>query len=208
MEGLTGRADTNNDGLVSASELSAYTWDRTRLWAAQQGLNQTPWRMERVAGEIVLAKVGGNLPTSQAAATALAANASTTSSEVAAKSADGRFTRYGNGVIFDSQTDLEWYVGPDRRLDWQEAKAWVENLTVAGGGWYMPTRDELRALYQKGAGSRNIDPLFVTTGWYVWSRDRFLGFMRALKFKNGHTVDYKMWHPNPDLRAFAVRPRG
>ena len=33
----------------------------------------------------------------------------------------------------------------------------------------MPTREELKTLYQKGAGSRNKTPLLETTGWWVWS---------------------------------------
>lgn len=62
MDGLTGSADSDGDGLVGASELSIYTFEQTRRWAAQKGLTQTPWRMERVAGDIVLARAGGNVP--------------------------------------------------------------------------------------------------------------------------------------------------
>ena len=46
---------------------------------------------------------------------------------------------------------LDWYVGPNRDNNWHQAKAWTENLTVAGGGWRMPTVPELKAIYQKGA---------------------------------------------------------
>jgi len=38
---------------------------------------------------------------------------------------------------------------------------------VAGGGWRMPTRQELSALYQKGIGKRNMDFGFKTTGGAV-----------------------------------------
>ncbi|MBN2310178.1 MAG: caspase family protein [Candidatus Hydrogenedentes bacterium] len=63
IKGLTGEADSNADGLIGASELSSYTWQQTRLWAAQQGLTQTPMRLvEKVAGEIVLARAGGAAP--------------------------------------------------------------------------------------------------------------------------------------------------
>lgn len=68
LEGLTGKADASGDGLISASELSTYTWEKTRLWAATQGLTQNPWRIERVSGEIVLARSGGELPTHTAIA--------------------------------------------------------------------------------------------------------------------------------------------
>ncbi len=45
-----------------------------------------------------------------------------------------RFTKAENGVITDRTTGLEWYVAPDRDYNWHQAKAWVDNLTVAGGG--------------------------------------------------------------------------
>jgi hypothetical protein len=65
------------------------------------------------------------------------------SSSVEAQVADGkgqpmRFTKANNGVITDSVTGLEWYVGPNQDNNWHEAKAWTENLPVAGGGWLCP----------------------------------------------------------------------
>jgi len=80
-----------------------------------------------------------------------------------------RFTKAANGVITDRVTGLEWYVGPNQDNNWHEAKAWVENLTVAGGGWRMPTIPELKALYQNGASPYNMDPLFENQGVWVWS---------------------------------------
>ncbi|MFA4904203.1 MAG: DUF1566 domain-containing protein [Desulfobaccales bacterium] len=96
------------------------------------------------------------------------------SSSVEAQVADGkgqpmRFTKAANGVISDSVTGLEWYVGPNHDNTWHEAKAWTENLTVGGGGWRLPTVPELKAIYQKGASPNNMDPIFQTTGAYVWS---------------------------------------
>ena len=74
-----------------------------------------------------------------------------------------RFTRDKDGVISDRVTGLQWYVGPDQDTNWNQAKSWTENLTAGGGGWRMPTIPELKALYQKGAGRNNIDPIFQTT---------------------------------------------
>ena len=71
-----------------------------------------------------------------------------------------RFTKADNGVITDSVTGLEWYVGPNGDNNWHQAKAWTENLTVAGDGWRLPTVPELKAIYQKGASCVNMDPLF------------------------------------------------
>ena len=48
---------------------------------------------------------------------------------------DDHFVKTDNGVIHDTKTDLEWYVGPDTDMTWIEAKEWVNNLSLDGGGW-------------------------------------------------------------------------
>ena len=74
-----------------------------------------------------------------------------------------------NEVYCDKNTGLEWLAGPDKATNWYDAKKWVESLTaVAGGGWRMPTRKELKTLYQKREKC-NIKPIFKTTGCWVWS---------------------------------------
>ena len=80
-----------------------------------------------------------------------------------------RFTKAKDGVISDSATGLEWYVGPDQDTTWNQAKSWTESLTVAGGGWRMPTVPELKTLFQPGAGLNNMDPIFQPTDYCVWS---------------------------------------
>ena len=80
-----------------------------------------------------------------------------------------RFIAYDNGVVKDTETGLEWFSGPDKNTNWYEAIRWVKSLTVAGGGWRMPTVKELSSLYEKGSGTRNMTPLLKTTGSWVWS---------------------------------------
>jgi hypothetical protein len=116
-----------------------------------------------------------------------------------------RFTKANNGVITDSVTGLDWYVGPNQDNNWHQAKAWTENLAVSGGGWRMPTVPELKALYQKGASPNNIDPLFQTSGVWVWSgqlNDAVSAW--GFAFYNGkegwHGIDYANGR-----QAFAVR---
>ena len=83
--------------------------------------------------------------------------------------AQPRFTKADNGVITDSLTGLEWYVNPNPDQTFREAKAWVEGLTVAGGGWRLPTMAELKAIYQKDASAYHMDPLFQVKGAWAWS---------------------------------------
>ncbi len=72
-------------------------------------------------------------------------------------------------VFYNKNTGLEWLAGPDKPTHWYDAQKWVESLTaVAGGGWRMPTREELKTLYQKREKC-NIKSLLKTTGCWVWS---------------------------------------
>ena len=85
---------------------------------------------------------------------------------------DGTFIAHANGVVRDTKTGLEWIAGPERNMPWSEAKSWVKSLNIDGGGWRVPTIAELKTIYQKGKGSRNITPLLKTRGWHVWSSER------------------------------------
>ncbi len=118
---------------------------------------------------------------------------------------DGDYVAYASGVVRDTKTGLEWVAGPDKDTNWGEAKQWVDNLTVAGGGWRMPTIDELKTLYEKDRGSRNMTPLLETTGRYLWSGET-KGSTSASSFDfNG---GYRFWYDRSDStndRAFAVR---
>ena len=116
-----------------------------------------------------------------------------------------RFTKASNGVITDHLTGLDWYVGPNADNNWYEAKAWVEGLTVAGGGWRMPTVPELKGIYQKGASRANMDPLFEPKAAWVWSGQKDdartnYGFAFYSGLVNSHGLNYGYGR-----MAFAVR---
>ena len=118
-----------------------------------------------------------------------------------------QFIAYANGVVYDKKTNLEWIVGPDRDTNWYDAKKWIENQRIAGGGWKMPTRKELRTLYKPGARGHNMTPLLKTTGLWVWSVES-KGSSSAWGF--GFSIGYEYWE-NRDAfrgaRAFAFRFR-
>jgi hypothetical protein len=120
---------------------------------------------------------------------------------------DGTFIAYATGVVYDKNTGLEWYVGPDVKTSWYKAKSWVENLTVGGGGWRMPTRKELKTLYKNGAGKRNMTPLLKTDGWWVWSGET-KGSSSSWNFNFGSgDEDWGARGYSDDRRGFAVRSR-
>jgi hypothetical protein len=137
----------------------------------------------------------------------LALWASATSRSLEAQVLDGqglpRFTKAPNGVITDRVTGLDWYVGQENT--WHQARAWVENLTVAGGGWRLPTVAELKAIYQPGASANNLDPLFQTTVAWAWSGElRNAWSVWGYAFYNGLEGWHSMNYGNGRL-ALAVR---
>ena len=88
---------------------------------------------------------------------------------VAKRSSDGRYEVSSEGVITDTTTNLQWYVGPDRDTTWDQAAAWVKKLSVSGGGWRLPTPDELKGIYEKNKGNKaHIDAVFWNENTYLW----------------------------------------
>ena len=120
---------------------------------------------------------------------------------------DGTFIAYASGVVYDKNTGLEWYAGPDKDTKWKQAKRWTERLQVAGGGWRLPTIKELKTLYEKDVGTRNMTPLLKTTGWLIWSGET-KGSFRAWGFHFG--PGYEFWLTRDishNAQGFAVRSR-
>ncbi len=117
-----------------------------------------------------------------------------------------RCTLSSEGVIADSKTGLEWVVGPDRDMDFAAAEQWVAACKVAGGGWRLPTRPELHTLYQRGAGDQNMDPLFKTTGMWVWGEARDSSSAWSFHFDYGPD-NWLFRDSSGSPRVFGVRSR-
>ncbi len=78
-----------------------------------------------------------------------------------------RFLVSEENIITDMVTGLQWIVGPNRDLDWYEARIWVASL---GGNWRLPYHYELEELYDANITTLTWGP-FDNTGWLVWSVD-------------------------------------
>ena len=121
-----------------------------------------------------------------------------------------RFVNNGeDGTVTDTKTGLEWKVGPVRITCWNEAWSWVQSLNLDGGGWRMPTMDELEGLYKKGVGSHNITPLLNTNSKYLWvwsGETKGSSDAWGFPFFDGHR-DCGHRDLSRYSRAFAVRSR-
>jgi hypothetical protein len=82
-----------------------------------------------------------------------------------------RFIKHVSGLVRDESTDLEWVAGPDIDTTLDEAKSWVKNLSIDGGGWRLPTIMELKTLNHLSFGECSITPSLKTSGWWVWTLD-------------------------------------
>ena len=120
-----------------------------------------------------------------------------------------RFTVSADGVIEDALTGLEWVTGPDQDTDYTQAEQWVAGNKAAGGGWRMPTRKELQTLYQANIGGRNMDPVFKTSGWYVWAEPRDASSAWVFNIDGGkeEVGGPGFFRRKPGGRVFGVRPR-
>lgn len=124
-----------------------------------------------------------------------------------------RFTTSAAGIVTDSKFDLEWFVGPDNAMSWDEGQAWVTGLTVDGGGWRMPTSTEIAWLYGPNQGTRNMNPALKTTGWQVFAAETqtidatYTRLGAIYNFQRGERTQINREEKSDLFRAFAVRAR-
>jgi hypothetical protein len=121
---------------------------------------------------------------------------------VAVIAKDGQYVKYSNGIVYDENIGLKWIAGPDKNMGGSAAGSWIKNCNVDGGRWKMPSGSELKGIYKKGKGSRNMTPLLKTSGWGVWSSGS-TGFSFDRGNTNPHDGDGFVYFD----RVFAVRSR-
>jgi hypothetical protein len=65
---------------------------------------------------------------------------------------DTTYTDNGDGTVTSSCCGLVWQREiDDGEYDWEQSKVYCEQLSIAGGGWRVPTKDELLSLLVPGA---------------------------------------------------------
>ena len=126
-----------------------------------------------------------------------------------AASISPRFIQSEYVSIIDKQTGLEWFVGPDiKKTFFADAHHFVWYLRAGGReDWRLPTMKELKGIRLTGAGPKNLNPIFETTGDMIWSGDRSIFGHTYIRLVNGSkgydTRGQRQW----GFRVFAVRNR-
>ncbi len=116
-----------------------------------------------------------------------------------------RFVKAADGVITDTETGLQWDVGPDTNTTWYQALAWISGLSAGGNGWRMPSTEELKTLYIRAAGKRHLAPVFATNGWWAWSGQEDNSSMAWYFTFRFDRSDMAYRDYSSEGRAFAVR---
>lgn len=104
-----------------------------------------------------------------------------------------RFT-FLDGVITDSGTGLQWAVCPGPSMSWTDAARYAETLSFQGGGWRLPTREELRDIYDRSQEG-HADPSFRINCNWVWTSEAkgttdawFFNFENS--YEDGHCKEW------------------
>jgi hypothetical protein len=80
------------------------------------------------------------------------------------------FKKGSDGVVADPRTGLQWAPSNKQPMNHYQAEEYVKNLSLAGGGWRLPTTAELKELYntgETGCGCAEINEPSA----YVWASE-------------------------------------
>jgi hypothetical protein len=115
-----------------------------------------------------------------------------------------RFILSRDGVIKDSKTGLEWAPASDREMPWNLASDYAGRLRLAGGGWRLPTRVELKNICDT-SGEVCSDPLFNINGSWVWTGESTSAAVWGFDFEDGEEDKSRLGNDRDLLRVVAVR---
>ncbi len=112
-------------------------------------------------------------------------------------------------VIRDLETGLEWAPVPPITVSYDRAASYVKSLSLAGGGWRLPTVDELNDLYESARDGCGLDWAFENRYPKAWSTDPKSPSKRWLVRFSRDKAYTELWveqaGPCDDCRVLPVR---
>jgi hypothetical protein len=123
------------------------------------------------------------------------------------KSGESRFFSTNYGIVVDQKTGLEWLFGPNQDMTWTSARNWVNNQKIDGGRWEMPTKEELKTLYEMKAGAKRVTSLLKVTGHWIWSGEKRDSKNAYYYYYAQGSTGWKNINKSLHTRAIAVRKR-
>jgi hypothetical protein len=115
-----------------------------------------------------------------------------------------RFTISSQGIATDSKTGFQWVPAPKQAMDWVQATNYAQNLPLGGGGWRLPTRSELKSIYDKSMEG-HADPAFNIRGGWVWTSEAQGNSSWAFRFGLGDEYAFNRDFSLYGNRVLAVR---
>ncbi len=117
-----------------------------------------------------------------------------------------RFVDNGNGTVTDTVTRLMWTkdANPFGNMNWHDAMARCGSFSVSGiGGWRLPSKDELVALYHAIKGEHLFTRVQSSYYWsstaladvknYAWNVHMNYGFSYYDSMNDSKTSSYYVW---------------
>ncbi len=111
-----------------------------------------------------------------------------------------RFSRSAEGVVTDSQTNLQWQDdygdngGTIKTTTWQGAIDYCEALALDNGYWRLPNKKELLSIVDYSAYNSSISSTFANTTsnryWSSTSVTTNTSFAWSVYFSYGDTSNY------------------
>ncbi len=99
------------------------------------------------------------------------------------------FSRSSEGVVTDSVTNLQWQDDYIKLANWRDAIAYCNELSLDGGGWRVPNKNELLSIVDYTKYNPVIDSSFQnTTSGYYWSSTTHANYSSSawvVGFRNG-----------------------
>jgi hypothetical protein len=116
-----------------------------------------------------------------------------------------------DGVISDLLTGLEWApLSVTTVNDYERAESYAASRRLDGGGWRLPTVDELEGLNESGKRGCGLEAdAFGSSYFRVWASDRKSGLNQWIVMFHRDKVNTELWDqelgPCDNCRVLAVR---